>query len=139
LSRFVEAQDRDGAYDTAVAELQAGQKRSHWMWFVFPQIAGLGSSEMAVTYAVDSLTEARAYLADALLGARLRAAADLVLTHADRPVAVLLGPLDAMKLRSSMTLFHLASPDDALFTRVLDRCFGGELDARTVALLGEQP
>ena len=139
LSRFVEAQDRGGAYETAVAELRAGQKRSHWMWFVFPQLAGLGSSEMATTYGVTSLSEARTYLADATLAARLRTAAELVLAHADHPMTTLLGPVDAMKLRSSMTLFHLAAPNDEIFSAVLDRCFGGERDERTLGLIGEPP
>ncbi len=135
LQRFVDAQDRDGTYDQAVGELQAGRKRSHWMWFVFPQVAGLGRSGMAQHYAVSGLDEARAYLAHPVLGPRLRecAAALTRLDTAD-PVAVF-GPVDAQKLRSSMTLFASAAPDEPLFGRVLDQYFGGTPDDATTSRL----
>ena len=133
LQRFVDAQDRGGTYDRALAELRAGRKTSHWMWFVFPQVAGLGRSEMAQRYAVSGLPEARAYLADALLGQRLRECCELLLElPGSDPVAVF-GSTDAVKLRSSMTLFALATPEEPIFQQVLDRWYGGERDPLTVA------
>jgi uncharacterized protein (DUF1810 family) len=134
LDRFVTAQ-QDGAYADALGELRHGRKTSHWMWFVFPQIEGLGSSAMARRYAIRSLAEARAYLAHPVLGARLRESARAV---ADGPAAdalALLGPVDAQKLRSSMTLFARAAPDEPVFRAVLDRYFGGEHDPATDARL----
>src|SRR5690349_23616165 len=113
LDRFVEAQD--GVYDRALAELRSGRKTSHWMWFVFPQIHGLGVSPTAQHYAIRSLTEARDYLGHPVLGARLRECADAVLAS-DAPSAErILGGIDAMKLRSSMTLFHRAAPGEPVF------------------------
>ena len=135
LERFVRAQDEGGTYDAAVAELRAGRKRGHWMWFVFPQVAGLGSSPMAQHFALSGLDEARAYLAHPVLGPRLvEAARALTGLPGGDPVAVL-GPVDALKLRSSMTLFALASGSETVFQRVLDAFFAGEKDPRTVALL----
>jgi len=136
LSRFVTAQDAGGTYDTALRELRAGRKTSHWMWFVFPQLAGLGRSSTARHYAVSGPAEARAYLAHPVLGPRLRecAAAVAALPTAD-PVAVL-GSVDAQKLRSSMTLFAAVAPDEPAFQEVLDRCFGGDGDPLTHELLG---
>ena len=117
LERFVAAQDARGTYASAVAELRAGRKVTHWMWFVFPQIAGLGMSEMSRRYAISSLEEARRYLAHPILGERLRECAR-VLTELDgRTADDVFGPVDAMKLRSSMTLFARAAPDDPLFAR----------------------
>ena len=107
LGRFVAAQER--VWPEVVAELGAGRKRTHWMWFVFPQVAGLGSSAMAQRYAIGSLDEARAYLAHPVLGARLREATRLVLRHRGTPAEAVLGPIDAMKFRSSMTLFAEAA------------------------------
>lgn len=133
LERFVAAQAT--VWAQVVAELAAGAKRSHWMWFVFPQVAGLGGSAMAVRYAIGSLAEAQAYLAHPLLGARLREATGLMLRHAGTPPEAVLGGIDAMKFRSSMTLFEAASAE-ALFGQALDAFFGGERDARTLALLG---
>jgi uncharacterized protein (DUF1810 family) len=135
LQRFVEAQDRDGTYDQALRELRAGRKRSHWMWFVFPQVAGLGRSGTAQHYAVSGLAEARAYLAHPVLGPRLRecAAALTGLAGAD-PVAVF-GPVDAQKLRSSMTLFAAAAPDEPVFREVLGQYFGGAMDEATTSRL----
>ena len=135
LQRFVDAQDRGGTYAQALAELRAGHKRSHWMWFVFPQVAGLGRSATAQHYAISGLAEARAYLAHAVLGPRLIESAR-ALTQLDTtdPVAVF-GGIDAQKLRSSMTLFAAAAPDEPVFGQVLDQYFGGVPDAQTTARL----
>ncbi len=135
LERFREAQDRGGTYERALAELRAGAKRSHWMWFVFPQLAGLGHSEMSERYAIGSLAEARDYLADPLLGARLRECAAALMTTTSADPEAVLGPVDAVKLRSSMTLFARAAPGESVFSAVLDRFFAGEQDERTLALL----
>lgn len=137
LHRFVAAQDSGGTYAAALTELRRGAKMSHWMWFVFPQIAGLGQSPTAVRYAVTGLDEARAYLAHPVLGVRLLECVD-ALTALDTkdPVAVL-GGIDAVKLRSSMTLFAHAA-DDGLrprFSAVLDQYFGGAEDPATVVRL----
>ena len=139
LDRFVRAQDSGATYATALAELRAGRKRGHWMWFVFPQVAGLGRSETARRYAVSGLAEARAYLSHPVLGARLRECAEALggLDTAD-PVEVL-GSIDATKLRSSMTLFERAAADEAqaaVFGRVLDRFFGGRRGHATGGILG---
>jgi uncharacterized protein (DUF1810 family) len=138
LERFVRAQDEGGTYDAALAELRSGRKRSHWMWFVFPQVAGLGRSAAAQHFAISGLAEARAYLAHPVLGPRLVEAAR-VLTGLDGtdPVAVF-GSVDALKLRSSMTLFARADPDDAAFARVLETFYDGRADERTDQLLGER-
>jgi uncharacterized protein (DUF1810 family) len=137
LERFVRAQDERGTYDDALAELRAGRKRSHWMWFVFPQVAGLGHSPTAQAFAISDLTEARAYVHHDVLGPRLleccRALLDL---DDDRTAEQVLGATDAMKLRSSMTLFALADPDEPTYDAVLARFFDGEQDERTPALLG---
>jgi uncharacterized protein (DUF1810 family) len=135
LQRFVDAQDRGGTYDRALAELRDGRKTSHWMWFVFPQIAGLGSSPMAQRYAIASLDEARAYLAHPVLGARLRESASALTGLATRSPEEVLGGIDAIKLRSSMTLFARAAPDEPLFGEVLDQYFGGVADDTTDARL----
>ena len=132
LDRFVQAQD--GVYDDALAELTAGRKRTHWMWFVFPQIAGLGSSPTAQRYAIRSLDEARAYLAHPVLGPRLRECAQALLAVPGRPAHEILGHPDDMKLRSSMTLFARAADEPALFEAVLDRFYDGP-DPHTLALL----
>ncbi len=129
LQRFVSAQA--GCYDSVLAELRAGSKRSHWMWFVFPQIRGLGRSPTAQHYAIDSLQEARDYLAHPVLGPRLRECAALVAGTTDRSAEQIFGAIDAMKLRSSMTLFHHADPGEDTFTRVLDQFFGGQPDPAT--------
>lgn len=133
LQRFVDAQA--GTYDTALAELRAGRKHTHWMWFVLPQVAGLGRSSTAQRYALDGLDEARAYLAHPVLGPRLVECASAVaeLPHAD-PVA-LMGSVDAVKLRSSMTLFARAAPQVPVFRTVLDRLFGSQEDAETLSRL----
>lgn len=136
LQRFVEAQDAGGTYDRALAELRAGRKTSHWMWFVFPQLAGLGRSAMAQQYALASLAEARAYAADPVLGPRLRQCATVLLELPTGATAEsVLGGIDAMKLRSSMTVFARAVPAEPLFQAVLDRWFDGVADDATDRLL----
>jgi uncharacterized protein (DUF1810 family) len=133
LDRFVEAQ-RD-TYSTALAELRAGAKRSHWMWFVFPQIAGLGRSETARFYAIRDVAEAQAYLAHPLLGPRLVEATEAMLSHAGRKSAeAVLGSIDAIKLASSMTLFEAAAvpAEAAPFARCLDSFFAGRRDRATL-------
>jgi uncharacterized protein (DUF1810 family) len=136
LQRFVDAQDAGGTYAAALNELRAGRKTSHWMWFVFPQIAGLGRSPMARTYAISSLDEAEAYLDHRVLGPRLlEAAGTLADLDTDRAATEILGDIDAVKLRSSMTLFARAAPHRPVFRRVLDRYFGGAPDPATDRLL----
>jgi uncharacterized protein (DUF1810 family) len=133
LDRFVRAQA--GVHDQALAELRSGRKQGHWMWFVFPQLRGLGRSETSRLYGLESLDEARAYLADPILGPRLRTACSAILTAPGEAVDIL-GPIDAIKLRSCATLFHRASPDDDVFPAVLERFFGGNVDAATDDLMG---
>lgn len=123
-------------FDTAMAELHAGRKRTHWMWFIFPQLAGLGTSPRAQRFGIPSLGDAERYLAHPVLGGRLIACTGALLTHEGMTAEEMLGMVDAMKLRSSMTLFAQASHDSALFDAVLLRYFDGKLDARTLALLG---
>jgi uncharacterized protein (DUF1810 family) len=135
LERFRSAQAGD-VYPAALAELRAGHKQGHWIWFVFPQVAGLGSSPMSRRYAVGSLDEARAYLADTTLGPRLRACCEALLALGDGAgIVAVMGAIDAVKLRSSMTLFALADPAEPLFQRVLDRWYDGERDDSTVGRL----
>jgi uncharacterized protein (DUF1810 family) len=131
LERFVTAQDRSGAYEQALAELRRGAKTGHWMWFVFPQVAGLGMSSMSRQYAIRSLAEARAYLRHEVLGPRLRECAAAVGATKDRSAEQIFGGIDAVKLRSSMTLFHRADPDEELFGRVLADFFDGQADPET--------
>jgi len=133
LGRFVAAQE--GIYPQALAELRRGRKQSHWMWFVFPQLAGLGRSATARFYAIASAAEARAYLDHPLLGARLRESAAAILVHRSDRAEAILGPIDAIKLRSSMTLFEAVAADPAPFAAVLAAFFGGERDAATLSLL----
>jgi uncharacterized protein (DUF1810 family) len=135
LARFRTAQEAHGTFADALAELRRGRKTTHWMWFVFPQLAGLGRSSTAVYFAISSVDEARAYLADPLLGGRLMEAARAVAEAPADSVEALLGGIDAVKLRSSMTLFLRVAPEEPLFRRVLDRWFGGEEDPATLALL----
>jgi uncharacterized protein (DUF1810 family) len=136
LQRFVSAQDAGGTYDRAVAELGAGRKTSHWMWFVFPQIAGLGRSSTARHYAITSLDEARAYLAHPVLGPRLRECHRLAAAAPAHDAEQLLGGIDAVKLQSSATLFALVSDAPSEFTAVLDRYYAGRQDPETVRLTG---
>ncbi|MFN2560118.1 MAG: DUF1810 domain-containing protein [Jatrophihabitans sp.] len=134
LSRFVAAQDAAGTYDRALAELRQGRKTSHWMWFVFPQVAGLGRSATSRRYAISSLDEARAYLRHPLLGPRLRECATVV-AAAPPGAEAIFGSIDAQKLQSSMTLFLRAAPDEAVFAQVLQRHFGGRPDPTTDGLV----
>jgi uncharacterized protein (DUF1810 family) len=133
LRRFVDAQA--SVYDAVVGELRAGRKRSHWMWFVFPQLRGLGSSPTAVRFSISSIDEARAYVAHELLGPRLRECARLVAAIDARSAVDVFGRPDDLKLRSSMTLFARAADDNADFVAVLEKYFGGEEDPATVARL----
>jgi uncharacterized protein (DUF1810 family) len=135
LERFVTAQDGGGTYDAAVSELRAGRKTSHWMWFVFPQIAGLGMSSTSQRYAIRSREEARAYAAHAVLGTRLEECVRILTGLSGRSARQIFGPIDAMKLRSSMTLFARAAPENPLFREVLERYFGGVPDEATDRLL----
>ena len=134
LERFVRAQN-GGVYEQALRELQAGDKRSHWMWFVFPQVGGLGRSPMAQRYAISGLPEAHAYLAHPVLGPRLVEASQALLELSGRDPVRVLGSTDALKLRSSMTLFETAAPDERVFGEVLERYFGGERDEATATQL----
>jgi len=138
LERFVTAQDRGHTYADAVRELRRGTKTSHWMWFVFPQLAGLGRSAMAQAYAITSLGEAQAYLDHPVLGARLRECVAILADLTGRTAPEIFGGLDALKLRSSLTLFHRAAPDEAGFTRLLEQYFAGEPDPETDRLLSAQ-
>lgn len=133
LDRFVRAQA--AVYPEVVAELRAGRKTGHWIWFIFPQLDGLGRSERSRFYAIDSLDEARAYLAHPILGPRLVECARLVTDVVDRSAPEILGPIDAVKLRSSMTLFARAAPHEPVFGAVLDRFYDGRPDPATEALL----
>jgi uncharacterized protein (DUF1810 family) len=137
LERFVAAQDQGGTYERAVAELRAGAKVSHWMWFVFPQIAGLGLSAIAREFAISARDEARAYLAHPVLGPRLRECARIVADTEGRSAERIFGPVDAMKLRSSMTLFAAVDkePDKNVFRTVLAKYYGGVADEATMSRL----
>jgi uncharacterized protein (DUF1810 family) len=133
LERFVAAQR--SAYASAVAELRAGRKTGHWMWFVFPQVAGLGQSAMSQRYAIASLHEARAYLAHPVLGPRIAECARILTELPGHDAEQIFGGIDAVKLRSSMTLFARGSEDDSVYHAVLDQYFGGETDPHTDARL----
>jgi len=135
LGRFIEAQaDR---YATALAELRAGAKRTHWIWFILPQLRGLGTSPLADRYGIASLDEARAYLAHPLLGPRLIECVQALLAHRGRSAAAMLGALDALKLRSCLTLFARAAPGEGSFDQALQQFFGGVPDALTLRLLDQ--
>jgi len=138
LARFVTAQDGGGTYASALAELRAGRKTGHWMWFVFPQIAGLGQSEMSRRYAIASRAEAAAYLQHVLLGPRLIECTGIVDATRGRSAPEIFGPVDAQKLQSCMTLFLRAAPGEPLFGRVLNRYFAGVPDPHTDRLLRKQ-
>jgi uncharacterized protein (DUF1810 family) len=137
LERFVEAQH--GVYEGVLRELRAGRKTGHWIWFIFPQLAGLGRSEMSRFYGIASLDEARAYLDHPVLGPRLRECVSAVLATLGASADQIFGSLDALKVRSSMTLFHRAAPDEPLFVEVLERFYGGVADAATDSMLGQSP
>ena len=133
LQRFVDAQNP--VFDDVCSELRAGRKTGHWMWFVFPQIQGLGKSETARHFAISSLAEAKAYLAHPILGPRLRECAFLVASIKGSSAEEIFGGIDCLKLRSSMTLFAQATPDNEIFLDVLEKYFCGESDKRTLQLL----
>jgi uncharacterized protein (DUF1810 family) len=133
LSRFVEAQS--SSYGEALAELRAGHKQTHWSWYVFPQIRGLGSSAMSVRYAISSIAEARAYLEHPLLGARLRECVRTMNAHRGLSAVQILGDIDAQKFCSCLTLFAQAAPSETIFDDALKKYFGGASDAATLAIL----
>jgi uncharacterized protein (DUF1810 family) len=133
LSRFISAQD--SVYDRVLEELKSGRKRSHWMWYIFPQVDGLGYSATSKHYAIKSMEEARAYLNHPVLGSRLSECANAVLTIEGRSASDILGYPDDVKLQSSMTLFAYVAGPDSVFVRVLDKYFQGERDVRTLQLL----
>jgi uncharacterized protein (DUF1810 family) len=135
LERFVTAQD--GVYEGVLRELRQGRKTGHWIWFIFPQVVGLGRSELSRFYGIESLAEARAYLDHPVLGPRLRECVGAVLATSGLTAEQIFGSLDAMKVRSSMTLFHRAAPDEPLFAGVLERFYGGVTDKATDALIGD--
>jgi uncharacterized protein (DUF1810 family) len=133
LARFVEAQDAGQLYERVLDELRDGRKRSHWMWFVFPQVAGLGRSPTAERFAISGLPEAKAYLAHPLLGPRLRECSDILIDLPPTTAVAIFGTTDAQKLRSSMTLFAAAEPTEPAFQQVLDTYFAGEPDPATLS------
>lgn len=137
LDRFLKAQE--DSYDTALDELRAGRKRSHWIWFIFPQIAGLGHSPTSQYYAIKSLEEAIAYLAHPILGGRLHECLKALQTLEQTDANQVFGELDAVKFRSSLTLFAEADPADPIVEVALDRWFDGRKDERTLRLLGTSP
>lgn len=134
LNRFVQAQERD--YARALAEIKNGRKRSHWIWYIFPQIAGLGFSSTSKFYSIKSLEEAKAYLAHPVLGPRLIECAEAAVGIANRSANEVFGSPDDMKVRSCATLFALVSPPESVFERLLTRYYRGERDARTLQILG---
>ena len=133
LNRFIEAQA--STYDRALGEIRRGRKASHWMWYIFPQIAGLGFSDMSKHYAIASLAEAQAYLAHPILGIRYRECVAALQDFIGTSAAAMLGDVDAAKLRSSLTLFSVAAPSEQMFTAALNRWFDGNADGRTLELL----
>jgi len=137
LQRFLDAQQRD--YPTALSEIKAGRKRSHWMWYVFPQVQGLGYSETARFYAIQNRQEAGAYLQHPMLGPRLREISAALLALESTDATRIMGSPDDLKLRSSMTLFAALEGADPVFQRVLDKFFGGEPDEKTFQLLRQNP
>ena len=132
LNRFIEAQNRD--YDIALAEIRAGKKASHWMWYIFPQLKGLGRSSTSEYYGLSGMKEAQAYLSDPILKARLIEITDAVIAHKDKSAEEIFGGIDAKKLRSCMTLFSIAAPDIPVFEAVLEQFFHGVPDRNTLRL-----
>ena len=137
LDRFVEAQE--GVYAQVLAELRRGRKESHWIWFIFPQLRGLGVSAMSQTYGLAGLEEARAFAAHPVLGPRLRECVQAVLEHRGRSAEAVLGSVDALKFRSCLTLFSRAVPDETIFLQGLRQCFAAQADQRTLQRLGASP
>jgi uncharacterized protein (DUF1810 family) len=137
LNRFVEAQASN--YDEALAELRAGHKQTHWSWYVFPQVRGLGSSPASVRYAISSKAEASAYLEHAVLGSRLRECVKAMNAHRGLSASQILGDIDAQKFRSCLTLFAQAAPSEVIFSDALKKYFGGAPDAATLGILDRGP
>ncbi len=139
LERFISAQNQYNTYQTALRELLDGEKRSHWIWFILPQVKGLGISSHSQYYGLDGVEEAKAYLENTELSTRLRRVCEILIQWAGKGKSMedLLGHLDAMKAKSCITLFDLASPDE-FFGRTLEECFGGEKDIRTIQLCNQQ-
>lgn len=137
LERFIQAQQRD--FETALGEIKNGQKQSHWIWYIFPQVAGLGNSVMAKKYAIASKAEAVAYLQHEVLGQRLQQCAQALLQYSDKSINSIMGFPDDLKLKSSMTLFTAISPPHNLFAKVLDTFYGGEVDEATIKFLENNP
>lgn len=135
LNQFELAQDV--IYPLVIKELTAGKKRTHWMWFIFPQIAGLGYSEMAQRFAIESLSQAREYLQDDILGARLYECAELLLAHPDKTALEIFGTPDNLKLHSSLTLFALAAGQKSVFSELLVRFFAGQQDSKTLQMIAQ--
>ena len=133
LERFLEAQEHK--YDIALKEIRAGKKRTHWMWYIFPQLRGLGRSQMAYAYGINGLEEAKAYLKHPVLSARLNEICEALLEHKGEDIEDILGDIDAMKLRSSMTLFAFISEKDSVFHQVIDCFYHGEKDNYTLQLI----
>ena len=133
LNRYLEAQQY--SYAQALSEIKSGFKRSHWMWYIFPQIKGLGTSSTSIYYAIQSLDEAKEYLNHPILKERLFEITQALLEHQDKTASEILGGIDALKLKSSMTLFHLADPDNPLFIKVIHQYFQGNLDESTLHIL----
>jgi len=133
LNRFVLAQET--SYSTAIAELRAGKKQSHWSWFVLPQVSGLGTSPMSIRYSISSLDEAKEYLMHPVLGPRLIETVNALLSHSGKEADQILGNIDARKLHSCMTLFSLAAPDNNLFQQALNKYFNGLQDSSTLTIL----
>ena len=132
LIRFLKAQEN--TYTQVLNEMRAGIKRTHWIWYIFPQLKGLGTSNNSIYYGLDNIEEARAYLAHPILGSRLRNICEVLLTHKEKSIIEILGDIDTMKVRSSMTLFHAVSPDD-VFKVVLIQFYDGKVDSKTWNML----
>ena len=136
LTRFLKAQE--DSYQTALLEMKAGRKKSHWMWYIFPQIHGLGRSSMAQRYAIRDLAEAKEYIEHPVLGPRLVEISEALLEHEGLDARMIMGQPDDLKLRSCMTLFQLAAPEEPVVGKVLEKYFGGRPDERTIAIIKEQ-
>ena len=135
LQRFRDAQDAGGAYKSALREIGAGCKEGHWMWYIFPQLRGLGRSETAMRYGIVGKGEAKAYLADKVLGSRLREICNSLIQVRGKSAVEIFGPMDAMKLRSSMTLFYIVSGKEEVFRKVLAKYYDEKLDPKTLEML----
>ena len=135
LQRFIDAQNDGNTYKSALKEIGNGQKEGHWMWYIFPQLRGLGRSDTAMFYGIIGKGEAKAYLADKVLGGRLREASNAIAQIRGKSVEEILGPVDAMKLRSSMTLFYIVSGKEEVFRKVLAKYFNEKLDQKTIEML----